>query len=575
MTLLSGVADVLRSHPEIALFLALCIGYAIGQIKFGPIQLGGICGTLIAALFIGQLGVTLEPSVKNVFFMLFIFALGYAGGPQFFANLNAKGLRIGLLCLIEVVVVLALVLAATHFMKLDQGTAAGLMAGAATESAVVGTATDAISKLALPPEEIKALQANVVTAYSITYIFGLITIVVVTSQVFPLILRVNLRDEAEKLWKAMGGREEDASATPAAPELVGRVYEVTARAGGMVARVDARLHGSGSVQGLIRGGQKIAFAPDTQLQTGDQLLVIGHRHALVDLAQAGAGLGRESADAGAFGLVLESAELVVRSKAAHGLTLRELSLPQAGNGGKPLVGGSVLVASVERGTQRMPLLPDLQLQLGDKLKLFGTATELAAALPALGEPVLKSVKSNIAFAAIGIVLGVWIGMFSVKVGGIALSLGTGGGALLTGLVFGWYQARHPSRLSVPDDALSLLKDIGLATFIACVGLASGPQALDLVRKYGVSLPLMGVAIAVLPALCSLVVGHFLLKFEAPVLLGAIAGQQCSTPALSAIQSAAGNTTPLLGYTITYAISNVILPLMGPVIVALAGLVQSH
>src|SRR5688572_6112149 len=130
MTLLSGVADVLRSHPEIALFLALCIGYAIGQIRFGPIQLGGICGTLIAALFIGQLGVTLEPSVKNVFFMLFIFALGYAGGPQFFANLNAKGLRIGLLCLIEVVVVLALVLAATHFMKLDQGTAAGLMAGA-------------------------------------------------------------------------------------------------------------------------------------------------------------------------------------------------------------------------------------------------------------------------------------------------------------------------------------------------------------------------------------------------------------------------------------------------------------
>jgi putative transport protein len=86
---------------------------------------------------------------------------------------------------------------------------------------------------------------------------------------------------------------------------------------------------------------------------------------------------------------------------------------------------------------------------------------------------------------------------------------------------------------------------------------------------------MGVAIAVLPAFCSLIVGHYLLKFETPVLLGAIAGQQCSTPALSAIQSAAGNTTPLLGYTITYAISNVILPLMGPVIVALAGLVQSH
>lgn len=573
MTLLGWIGDVLRAHPEIALFLCLSIGYAIGQIRFGPIQLGGICGTLITALVVGQLGVTLEGGVKNVFFMLFIFALGYAGGPQFFANLNAKGLRIGLLCLIEVVVVLALVMAATHFMRLDPGTAAGLMAGAATESAVVGTATDAISKLALAPEQIKQLQANVVTAYSITYIFGLITIVVVTSQIFPLLLRVNLREEADKLWKAMGGREEDAGASAAAPELVGRVYEVTADIGGTVGRLHARLQSSGSLQGLIRGGQKIDFDADTRLQQGDRLLIVGHRRAVVDLATAAAGLGRESADTSDFGLVLQSAEVVLRNKAANGLTLRQLS--QARPGSTPLVGGSVLVASVERGGRLMPLLPELQLQMGDKLQVLGTADELAPAVTALGEPVLKSIKTNIAFASIGIVLGVWIGMFSAKLGGIALSLGTGGGALLTGLVFGWYQARHPSRLSIPEDALGLLKDIGLATFIACVGLASGPQAMGLVKQYGISLPLMGVAIAVLPAVCSLLVGHFLLKFEAPVLLGAIAGQQCSTPALSAIQSAAGNTTPLLGYTITYAISNVILPLMGPVVVAMASLVQVH
>ncbi len=573
MTLLGWIGDVLRAHPEIALFLCLSIGYAIGQIRFGPIQLGGICGTLITALVVGQLGVTLEAGVKNVFFMLFIFALGYAGGPQFFANLNAKGLRIGLLCLIEVVVVLALVMAATHFMRLDPGTAAGLMAGAATESAVVGTATDAISKLALAPEQIKQLQANVVTAYSITYIFGLITIVVVTSQIFPLLLRVNLREEADKLWKAMGGREEDAGASAAAPELVGRVYEVTADIGGTVGRLHARLQSSGSLQGLMRGGQKIGFDADTRLQQGDRLLIVGHRRAVVDMATAAAGLGRESADTADFGLVLQSAEVVLRNKAANGLTLRQLS--QARPGSTPLVGGSVLVASVERGGRLMPLLPELQLQMGDKLQVLGTADELAPAVTALGEPVLKSIKTNIAFASIGIVLGVWIGMFSAKLGGIALSLGTGGGALLTGLVFGWYQAKHPSRLSIPEDALGLLKDIGLATFIACVGLASGPQAMGLVKQYGISLPLMGVAIAVLPAVCSLLVGHFLLKFEAPVLLGAIAGQQCSTPALSAIQSAAGNTTPLLGYTITYAISNVILPLMGPVVVAMASLVQVH
>ena len=69
----SALHTMLGSHPEIALFLALCIGHAIGQIRFGPVQLGGICGTLIAALLIGQVGVEVDASVKNLFFMLFIF----------------------------------------------------------------------------------------------------------------------------------------------------------------------------------------------------------------------------------------------------------------------------------------------------------------------------------------------------------------------------------------------------------------------------------------------------------------------------------------------------------------------
>ncbi|MEJ8852065.1 aspartate-alanine antiporter [Variovorax rhizosphaerae] len=570
--MLSWTGDLLRAHPEIALFLALAIGYAIGQIKLGPIQLGGICGTLIAALLIGQLGVTLPSSVKNVFFMLFIFALGYAGGPQFFANLNAKGLRIGLLCLIEVVVVLALVLAATRFMALDQGTAAGLMAGAATESAVVGTATDAISKLALPPDQIKQLQANVVTAYSITYIFGLITIVVVTSQVFPLIMRVNLRDEADKLWKAMGGRAEDESATPAVPEMVGRVYTIGAGAGLPVRNITARLQSNGTVQGLMRHGQPVAFSPDTRLEANDHLLVVGHRMAVLEWEEAHADLGHESEDASEFDVVLDTADVILNHPAADTLTLRGLHLGSA-PGMPPPLPENVLIAGIERGGQRLPLLPDLKLQRGDRLKLYGRAEDIARALPRIGEGVMKSSRSNIALASAGIVLGVWIGLYSVKLGGIPFSLGTGGGALLSGLVFGWYQARHPSRLSVPGDALNLLKDLGLSSFIACVGLASGPHALELIMKYGVSLPLMGVAIAVIPATVSLFVGRYLLKFEAPVLLGAIAGQQCSTPALSAIQGVAGNTTPLLGYTITYAISNVVLPLMGPLIVALAGLVQ--
>jgi len=329
----------------------------------------------------------------------------------------------------------------------------------------------------------------------------------------------------------------------------------------------ALLGGEANVEGVRRAGRAVPVTPSLVLESGDQLLVAGRRAAVVRLVAAGAGLGREVADTEAFGVVMETLDVTIATRAFDGTTLSRL---RAAGGDAPVLPAGVQVAGVSRGGHPLPVLPDLALRQGDAVTLYGRPDVLATVAERFGEPVLKSDRTNLGYASFGIVLGVWVGLYSVRAAGVPFSLGTGGGALLSGLVFGWYQAKHPGRLSLPADAAGLLKDIGLATFIACVGLASGPQALTLIKQYGVTLPLMGVAIALVPALISLFVGHKLLKFDAPVLLGAIAGQQCSTPALSAVQNAAGNTTPLLGYTITYAISNVVLPLMGPLIVALAG-----
>ena len=133
------VAELLKSQPEIALFASLALGYLIGSFKIGPIQLGGVCGTLIVSLLLGQTGARIGPDLKNIAFALFIFALGFTGGPQFFANIG-RGWRYGLLSVVEIVSVLTLVMLAVGLLHLDPGTAAGLLAGAATESAVIGTA---------------------------------------------------------------------------------------------------------------------------------------------------------------------------------------------------------------------------------------------------------------------------------------------------------------------------------------------------------------------------------------------------------------------------------------------------
>ncbi|MFZ6755030.1 aspartate-alanine antiporter [Undibacterium sp. Dicai25W] len=553
---------VLQLEPEITLFLALAIGYALGQIKFGSIQLGGVCGTLIVALLLGQAQVAIDPGIKNVFFVLFIFALGYAGGPQFFANLNAKGLRLALLCLIEVIVVVTLVLLATYWFKFDQGTAAGMLAGAATESAVVGTATDAISKLDLPVAQIRQLQANVVTAYSITYIFGLVTIVIVTSQIFPLLLRINLRQEAEKLWQEMGGNDVSAEAESAVPDVVGRSYRIQVD-GQRLSVLQQQLGTQTTIVKVRRNGVYQEITPELALLRSDEILVLGLRQVLANKAPL---LGEEFADPDSFHLILYRTEVILKNSDLDKTTLASLQLPT----GMQIIG-------VQRGEHRLPPLPDLHLQLRDVLQVCISntlsSTDSAVAIEKLGQRIRKTDKSNISFAALGIVSGIAIGMLSLKLGAIPLSLGTGGGALLSGLLFGWYQDKHMEVAGIPESALALLKDLGLAGFIACVGFSSGPQAITLIKQYGVSLPLIGVVVALVPACVSLFVGHFLLKLKAPILLGAIAGQQCSTPAISAIQTVAGNSTPLLGYTITYAVSNIVLPLLGPLIVALAGMLQ--
>lgn len=561
-SLMSFITLALQTVPGLAIFLSLTLGYAIGQIRLGPIQLGGVCGTLIVALLIGQLNIPVDTGIKNIFFMLFIFALGYSGGPQFFANLNAKGIQLGLFCLIEVVVVLALVLTVTAVMHLDPGTAAGMMAGAATESAVVGTATDAISRLALPASEITRLQGNVVTAYSITYICGLITIVIVTSQLFPLLLRVNLRDEADKLWVEMGGRVVTEGIS-AAPTVVGRAYWVDAGAGHSVAAIQQRLGQQSSILRVQRHGRMLALSPNLKLHRGDQVLIVGYRGSLIEEA---ASLGREMADTTSLTAALETYDVVLLAPEMANQPLQALTLPPG-----------VHVAAVRRGEVILPALPATQLQLHDVLQIYDANPKAGGAsapqLGNIGKLMPDKLTSNLGIAGLAIALGTWLGSFTLKLGGIPFSAGTGGGVLVVGLILGWYHARRADLHTVNADALALLKDLGLAGFIAGVGLSSGPQAMALIVQYGFTLPLLGIAIALIPACVSLMVGHLWLKLPSPVLLGAIAGQQCSTPALSAIQNACGNSTPLLGYTITYAISNVVLPLMGPLIVGLASSLQ--
>ncbi|MEV0247893.1 aspartate-alanine antiporter [Nocardia sp. NPDC050712] len=553
-----AIKDFLQDTPEAALFLCLALGYAIGKIRIWKLSLGGVAGTLIVAIFVGMAGhITVNEQVKNIAFALFIFTLGYISGPTFFASLNRKSLKYGTFTAIEVASVLAVTAAATLIMKLDPGTAAGLLAGGATESAAVGTATDAIARLDRPANEIADLQANVGTAYSISYICGLIVVVLLTSQIFPLIMRINLRDEADKLWKQLGGGSDDAEGqVPAAPDLIGRAFQVERVSGQTVAAVTAALGGHLTIERILRGGKVIAVADELTLRSGDQVLVVGPRSAMVPAEDS---IGPEIVPGKDLETTLEVDQVVLDHRQDPSTTLGDLERK---------LGDRLYVTGVVREDKELPLRPSMPVQRGDTLKLTGAKSDLAKTVPALGYRLDPTVKADIIYIALGVMLGFMIGKIVVPVGSIPMTLGTGGGCLLTGLLFGWFRSRNPKIGQYAPAAADVIKTLGLSVFIAVVGLTSGPQAVELVKKFGWGLPIAGVLMTAIPACISLVVAWKLMKLPAPLALGAITGQQCSTPGITAVQQVAGNATPLMSYTIVYALSNVALPLLGPIAVAM-------
>ncbi|MGE8680797.1 MAG: aspartate-alanine antiporter [Achromobacter marplatensis] len=554
-----------NSVPIAVLFVTVGLGYLIGKLKVGPIQLGGVCGTLIVALLIGQTGCQMRGDLKEVAFALFIFAMGYSGGPQFFANLNRSSLRYIVLPIIEALLVLTIVLSAVPLFGLDAGTAAGLAAGAATESAVVGTAAEALKHLGLPDAEVQRMEANIATAYTLTYLVGLISIVFFTSQVAPALLRINLREASKALEEKLGvaSGDDDEINLPTLPRLVGRAHVVKDADGMSVADVEAQLGGRTVISRILRNGEAVDATPEDTLATGDIVVVLGLRRFAL---RAGSVVGPEIQlpEAHADDLQLSELAVIVNKKTINGHTVGELAKRPGARRAR-----GVFVQSIMRSGHVLPLTPATVVQYGDLVTLVGTQPELAEAGAALGNELRRSGVTDLVFLAFGILVGLMIGALSARLWGIPVSLGSGGGALVSGLVCGWINAKRPAIGHMPDHAVQLLKDLGLAVFVACVGLSAGPEAISLIREHGAVLPLIGLLVSLGPACLSLWVGHKILKIEGPLLVGAIAGQHVSTPAISAILGSSGSSVPLLGYTVTYAIANVLLPVLGPIIVSLA------
>ena len=217
---------------------------------------------------------------------------------------------------------------------------------------------------------------------------------------------------------------------------------------------------------------------------------------------------------------------------------------------------------------QIPFTPETKLERGDLLTVIGSETDVARAAKALGYADRSTVMTDMIFVGFGIFLGGLVGLLTLVVAGLPITLTASGGALIMGLVFGWLRAVHPTFGRIPEAAMWVFDTVGLSVFMACVGLAAGPSFFSGLQKSGISLVLVGLILAILPHTVAILFGRYVLRMNPLLVLGACSGAGTVTAALRAIQEEAQSELPALGYTVPYAIGNIVLTAWGPVLVAM-------
>jgi putative transport protein len=558
------IVATLQKYPEIAVFLSLGIGYWVGAWKIKGFGLGSVTATLLAAIAIGQLGITVSNDLKAFAFLLFLFAIGYGVGPQFVRGIAKDGVPQAIFAVIECVLCLAACVVVAKVVGYDPGAAAGLFAGSQTISASMGLATNAINGLGLPADQSKAMLDIMPTAYAVTYIFGTVGSAIVIAVLGPILLRYDLKKAAKEYEESHGAKKALGGLADAWHAYEVRAFQLTAESQVVsknVAEVEAMFPQAARmyVTRVRRAGTVQDATADLVLQAGDVAAVIGPRDEIIDLVGRSS---KEVDDPELLSAPIEGVDVYVTNKEADGKTLEELGRFPGARG--------VYVRNIKRGTTetQIPVLPDTTLQRGDVITLVGRTVDTTAAGKKLGVIDRPTDTADVAFIGIAVTIGALIGAMVLKVGGVPLTLSTAGGALIIGIIAGWYRAIRPTFGRIPSPTLWFMNSVGLNIFIAAIGINAGPKFVAGLQQLGFPLFLWGIVATTVPLIISMYLAKYVFRFHPAIALGAVSGARTTTASLGMVVDAAESQVPGLGYTVTYAVGNTLLTIWGLVIVLL-------
>ncbi len=559
--MLTWLEQFLVRYPELALFLVIAAGYWIGSFKIGAFSLGPVTGALFAGLFVGHFAhVPVSGMTKSFLFLLFLFGIGYSVGPQFMQSLKRDGLKPMLLAVVVCMTGLAASILVAKALRLDPGFAAGLMSGSLTQSAAMGTATDAVNGLALPEADRALFVAHIAVADAVCYIFGYAGVIIFCTMVAPVLLKIDLRTEALKLEQALGVTRAKPGLASAWRKFELRAYrlaEESPLAGLTVAAAEARVPDQRLFIHRLRRGERVLEAePGTTLEAGDVIALSGPREFIVERIGPSA---EEVEDKELLDVPVTSADVLLMNSKLAGTNLGDASREDWARG--------LYLRWVRRGSQEIPVGAGVVLQRGDLLRIVGPEPVVERAVAKIGAVVAPSASTDFVVLGLAIFLGGVIGVLvTFSVGSVKISLSTSVGTLLAGLVVGYLRSLYPLFGRIPDGAITFMTSLGLAAFVGLTGIHAGPIFLSALREVGIGLLFGGMVVTLLPQVIGLFFGHFVLRMNPILLLGALTGGQTVTAAMAAVQERSGSPVAVLGYAPAYPVANILLTTWGTIIV---------
>lgn len=557
----------MQASPELAIFLTLALGVALGKVKIKGFSLGSVTGVLLMGVLVGQLDLVISPTVKSAFFLIFLFAVGYSVGPQFVQSLKKGGLpQIAFACIVCVTCLLTAWVAAM-IAGFDIGSTVGLIAGANTISAVIGVGTDTINQLSIGSALKSEMINKIPVAYAVTYIFGTAGTAWFLSSIGPKILGGDIVKQTKEYEATLGGsiQEGDASMEYAYTGTTFRVIQTTSSffdTEKTVKDVEDLLVAKGwpvYIERIRTSKGNIIEEPtlDDKINKGDNLVLNGPLETILSDEDF---IGKEVADIELLGFQVEVLKVIVTNKQLEGTTLQKFKLSKDRHG--------VILRKINRGQTPLPLLNNVEIQLGDVFEIEGRKSDVDRFAKYLGFADRPTNVTDLLYVGLGIFLGGLLGTLTFKTGNIPLSLSASGGVLIMGIIFGWLRSRRPTFGAVPEPAIWLMNNLGLNVFIAIVGISAGPDFIAGLKDSGLSLFVAGVFVSVVPMFIGLLLGKYVFKFHPAITLGACAGARTTTAALGALEDAVQSKVPALSYTTTYAVGNTLLIIWGVVIVLL-------